>query len=80
MSKFEEFAIAEKALSAEETKLLKGGVEEEGGGSCGYTYTNSTGGTVTFCATNRAFAKSTAEANGGWWCCDSCSTTSYCGS
>ncbi len=43
-------------------------------GTCGWL---STSGTYQ-CGVSKAEAQFMAE-GGGWWCCDSCSQTSYCG-
>lgn len=53
-----------------------------GGGSCGYILI---GNNYSYheCGVSRDRAKSYAEAHigytHGYWCCESCSTTSYCG-
>ena len=46
-------------------------------GTCGWD-----GGNLTspFCGISRKAAKDNAAEHGGYWCCDNCSTTSYCGS
>lgn len=59
-------------LSSSEMKNIKGGVVA--GGTCGYQKPNGDH----LCNVSRATAKD-AVVNGGHWCCEHCSTSSYCG-
>jgi natural product precursor len=64
-SKFEKFS---GKLSREEMKTVVGG------GTCGY---KSSTGTVD-CGVSKEEAQFMVE-EGGYWCCDSCGSSSYCG-
>ena len=48
--------------------------DPRGDGTCGY---KSSYGTVE-CGVTKEIAIANS-ANGGWWCCDSCASSSYCG-
>ncbi|MGN0048442.1 MAG: TIGR04149 family rSAM-modified RiPP [Bacteroides sp.] len=61
--------LKEKALSKEQLRSIKGG-----SGTCGYI---SPSGTVE-CNVSKEQAQFMAT-EGGYWCCDSCYLTSYCG-
>lgn len=62
-------------LSSSEMRSIKGGnVAPGGSGSCGYKTSDG----EKACGVSRATAQS-AVSSGGHWCCDSCSSTSYCG-
>jgi len=61
-------------LSLSEMRVIKGGVEPEPN-TCGY---KTSGGTIA-CGVSKSVAQS-AVSGGGNWCCDSCPSTTYCGS
>jgi natural product precursor len=61
---------AEDVLQRSEMTTIYGG----SGGTCGYI----TAGGVNFCGVSQAVALANVGP-GGNWCCDSCSSTTYCG-
>ena len=69
-----------KVLTPKEMKNVKAGSGGGGDGSygtCGWSQSGeSDSGT---CGISKESAQSYHQMYGGWWCCDSCSTTSYCG-
>lgn len=79
---FSDFKKSENLLTKEQMKNVKGG-----SGTCGYmvtipaSYDDPTMGYVTLidCNVSKRDALSMVSLGSGWWCCDSCSTTSYCG-
>ena len=75
---FSNFKNSSSLLSKEQMKNVKGG------GTCGYFYwgtdeVSTDQFPVSDCGVSKSQAMGLAGANGGWWCCDSCGTTSYCG-
>lgn len=66
--KFEKFRL--NALSKSQMREVKGG------GTCGYY--NLKSGTVA-CNVSKSIALAGVADHSDYWCCDSCSTTSYCG-
>ena len=66
--KFVKFRL--NALSKSHMSVVKGG------GTCGNF--NLKSGTVA-CTVRKSIGLSGVEVHSGYWCCDSCSTTSYCG-
>ena len=67
-----------KVLGPKELKNIKGGsgCGNLGLGTCGYR-----SGDGSFCACGIPQAEAQAEASlyNGYWCCDSCGSTGYCG-
>lgn len=63
-------------LSNEDMKKITGGYG--GGGTCGYSVTIA-GESFTDCGVSKATATGMASTWGGYWCCDSCGQSSYCG-
>ena len=61
-------------LSREEMRLINGGMAP---GTCGVYYTSASGATVTGCASSKDSVVAIATATNGYWCCDSCATTSW---
>jgi hypothetical protein len=61
-------------LSRDEMRQVNGG-QMPAPGTCGYQSGN---GNIGMCGVSRAEAQAGSAANGGYWCCDSCPTTSYC--
>ncbi|HMV07442.1 MAG TPA: hypothetical protein PKL56_11620 [Cyclobacteriaceae bacterium] len=59
-------------------RSIKGGVEDGGSGTCGFSV-NVSGVQVVGCNVTKAQAQQNVANYGGHWCCDSCPTTSYCG-
>ena len=60
-------------LSEKELKNVMGGSGSSG--TCGYG-----GGSMgSQCGVSQAYAQQMQREFGGYWCCDSCGSTSYCG-
>jgi hypothetical protein len=64
----------EKVMKNEELVTLRGGY----GGTCGYKVW-AYGQWQIDCGVTQEEALLAYGNWGGWWCCDSCSSTSYCG-
>lgn len=66
---------ADEMLQRNQLKTVLGGdYGNDGGGTCGYKHPNgSTWCNISYYTAYNAYLK-----NGGNWCCDSCSSASYC--
>lgn len=65
--------LKDKALTKSQMRNIKGGVKT---GNCGYH--NTTTDTV-HCNISKEEALSGVKDGNGYWCCDSCGSSSYCG-
>lgn len=70
---------SEYVLLRSQLATILGGVgdatlESSEGGTCGYRSLSG----VELCNITKDQAKGFADSNGGYWCCDSCGSTSYC--
>jgi len=74
---FNDFKNSENLLSNEQMKNVKGG-----SGTCGYLGPVVNGAQTIMCGISYSTAMFMFDGGGGGarWCCDSCSSTSYCGS
>jgi natural product precursor len=63
---------AEKLLSHEELVNFRGG---SGSGTCGW---NGGGVSAPVCGISKDNATALQSTYGGYWCCDSCGSASYC--
>jgi len=76
MKKLTKLSLLKNAemLRESEMKLVVGGYSGEG--SCGVNLPSGAGGPM--CGISKSLAVSLANSWGVNWCCDSCSSTSYC--
>jgi len=75
-------SVIKEIMSVKDLKNTLGGSGGDGGlgtGTCGFGKKFSGGGEVSGCNLDKASAQWFADYYGGNWCCDSCSTTWYCG-
>jgi len=69
-------------LTKKAQKLILGGYGEAGygiifaAGTCGW---DGGGSYKPICGISKTAATALQSSYGGYWCCDSCSSTSYCG-
>lgn len=72
-----------EVLTREQMRNVLGGYIPEEQGTCGYILIG-VNYNYSQCNVSKSTAKSQAEAadgyTHGYWCCDSCGSTSYCGS
>ena len=59
-------------LTDNEMKFVTGGY---GSGTCGWSIDHNLG----ICGVSKDTALELYYSFGGWWCCDHCSSTPYCG-
>ena len=81
----------EKVLSPKEMKNVTGGSDppisdclhwtDHGTGTCGFKVVYGGGSCMYGCGMSQSEARDYAESGGGagWWCCDHCGSSTYCG-
>ena len=71
-----------ETLSANELKNILGGSTTHSDlfpGTCGWRGESADGVPVGECNVSKGHAIEMSSLFEGWWCCDSCSSTGYCG-
>jgi len=70
----------QEVMSEQELKKVLGGMATTSSGTCGWTTTTSDGVIWYDCGVSKEEAQHKASlGTNGYWCCDSCGQTSYCG-